>query len=197
MNKVFESLIDSYLTTNIGQSTSFLGKELSAKLKENLEQHFQHNLLKAAGIGQKAGYMSDETIRRDQIFWLDRRHNDSIQNEFLDLIESFIDYLNQTCYAGIVDYEFHYAWYDVGSFYKRHIDQFKHDQGRAFSLISYLNDDWQPEDGGQLCIYLEQGQVLIEPKRDHSVFFKSDALEHEVLLSKKPRLSITGWLKTR
>jgi SM-20-related protein len=47
--------------------------------------------------------------------------------------------MNETCYAGITGYEFHYAFYEEGSFYKRHVDQFQNNQGREFSMITYLN----------------------------------------------------------
>lgn len=62
-------------------------------------------------------------------------------------------------------------------------------------MIMYLNSDWQIDDGGELCIYNEDDCQHISPTQGKSVFFKSDELEHEVLLANKPRMSITGWLK--
>jgi SM-20-related protein len=62
-------------------------------------------------------------------------------------------------------------------------------------MIIYLNEDWNDKDGGELCIYIDDNFLKIAPKDGISVFFKSSELEHEVLKTNKPRMSITGWLK--
>jgi SM-20-related protein len=49
--------------------------------------------------------------------------------------------------------------------------------------------------GGALRIYQGAGWLDIAPDAGNSVFFKSDKLEHEVLVTHLPRMSITGWLK--
>ena len=117
------------------------------------------------------------------------------EHEFLSLAEGLIHRLNSTCYAGIKSYEFHYALYSQGSFYKRHKDQFKNDKGRKYSLINYLNEDWLDEDGGELMVYTEEGVQKIAPHSRTAVFFKSDEMEHEVSKANRGRMSITGWLK--
>lgn len=130
------------------------------------------------------------------IYWLDRAHNDAVENDFFDLMDEFVLHLNKTCYTGITGYEFHYALYEKGSFYKKHLDQFRNNESRQYSMIMYLNENWEQGDGGELCIY-PSGKLLqnISPENGKSVFFKSSELEHEVLITNKPRLSITGWLK--
>ena len=60
----------------------------------------------------------------------------------------------------------------------------------------YLNNDWKTGDGGELCVYPEGRSQNISPLGGKSVFFKSNELEHEVLTSNVPRMSITGWLKS-
>lgn len=139
--------------------------------------------------------MQDKLIRNDKIYWLDRAHNDVHENTFFDLMDSFILFLNRECYTGIMGYEFHYALYEKDSFYKKHLDQFQNNKSRAFSMIMYLNVDWQENDGGELCIYHDYMVQTISPLNGKCVFFKSSELVHEVLLTHKPRLSITGWLK--
>jgi SM-20-related protein len=110
-------------------------------------------------------------------------------------MDTFVDYLNRECYTGITGYEFHYTLYEPGRFYKKHIDQFKNNSSRQFSMITYLNDAWQEDYGGHLCIYNDEQVQKILPENGKSVFFKSNELPHEVLPSSQPRLSITGWLK--
>ena len=129
--------------------------------------------------------------------WLDRDSQDIAEIQFFALIDDFVQYLNETCYTGITDYEFHYTLYEAGSFYKRHLDQFKNDQSRQFSMIMYLNENWQEADGGELCIYHDDKEDIVTPTFGKCVFFKSSELQHEVLLTNKPRMSITGWLKVK
>lgn len=58
-----------------------------------------------------------------------------------------------------------------------------------------MNENWQPEDGGQLVIYNEEREVveIISPKENRLVIFLSETL-HEVKLCSKERKSITGWM---
>jgi SM-20-related protein len=58
-----------------------------------------------------------------------------------------------------------------------------------------LNDDWLEEDGGQLLVYQNEEVQSISPQSKTAVFFKSDEMEHEVSISNRSRMSITGWLK--
>lgn len=192
----FEVVIGSFLENEIGLSNDFLGTVLSKQLQGNLLQLLLEKQLKTAGIGQKESFVENKLIRNDLIYWLDRKHNDVHENTFFDLMDRFVQYLNETCYTGITSYEFHYAYYDKGSFYKKHLDQFKGNNSRVYSMIMYLNEDWQPSDGGELSVYPSGKTQIIEPLNGKCVFFKSDQLEHEVLLSHRPRMSITGWLKS-
>jgi len=195
LEKIYNCLIDSYLENKVGIAENFLSVQLAACLKANLLALDAQDQLREAGIGNKAKFNQNKVIRTDKIYWLDRNHNDIHENDFFDLIDDFVNYLNRTCYTGITGYEFHYAMYEAGTFYKRHLDQFKDNNSRAFSMIMYLNEDWQAEDGGALCIYLPNKTHIILPENGKCAFFKSSELEHEVLLSHRQRFSVTGWFK--
>ncbi len=196
MNAIFDVLINSFIDNKVGLAEYFLSKPLAAQLKENLIALYANQQMLAAGIGNNTLLQHDKLIRSDRIYWLDRSHDNPSEIAFFELMDSFVSYLNSTCYTGITGYEFHYALYEKGSFYKKHLDQFKNNKSRAFSMIMYLNADWQENDGGELCIYHNDYQQLIAPINGTCVFFKSNELEHEVLMTHQPRLSITGWLKT-
>ena len=183
------------MDTKIGITEHFLSDALAKHLKENLNILYAQKQLLYAGTGNDTLVLHDKLVRSDAIYWLDRKHNDPYENEFFDLMDEFVSHLNSTCYTGITGYEFHYALYEKGSFYKKHFDQFKNTASRQYSLIMYLNDDWQEVDGGQLCIHHHDRLQNISPNNGKSVFFKSSELEHEVLITNKVRLSITGWLK--
>ena len=148
-----------------------------------------------AGTGSAANLVQDKTIRSDRIYWLDREHNDASENAFFDMMDAFVIHLNSSCYTGITGYEFHYTLYTPGSFYKKHTDRFRNNDSRQFSMIFYLNPDWVEGDGGELCVYNDEVRQLVSPLNGRVVFFKSNELAHEVLVTHKPRLSVTGWLK--
>lgn len=195
MNNPFDLLIDSYLDNKIGIDPCFLSKSLSDGLQQNIFQLQKDQLMTVAGIGNEAVKDQHQKMRGDKIYWMDKSHSNQYEQEFLQLAEDFIDRLNSTCYTGINGYEFHYAVYEEGSFYKRHRDQFQNDSNRKFSLINYLNDNWLQEDGGQLLVYQNETTQTIEPHAQTAVFFKSDEMEHEVSKANRSRMSITGWLK--
>jgi SM-20-related protein len=195
LNNSFDELIVSFMAGQCGISGNFLTEGLAFRLAANLKNLFTGGLLNPAGTGNQTLAVCNRSVRGDKIYWLDREHNDTAENEFFDLMDRFVAHLNQTCYTGITGYEFHYTLYETGAFYKKHLDQFKTNNSRQYSMVMYLNPGWIAPDGGELCIYPKNVAQLIAPVNGMSVFFKSDELEHEVLITHKPRMSITGWLK--
>ena len=192
----FDSLINSFLTDRVGIDEHFLTIELAAQLKTNLCALDLSNQFVPAGVGNKEIYVTDSLVRGDRICWLDPENHFAYEQEFFKLMDRFVSYLNRTCYAGIKSYEFHYALYDPGSFYKRHLDQFRSDHSRSFSMIMYLNLDWIESDCGSLVIHQDDVVQTIAPMSGKCVFFRSYQLEHEVLITHKAIMSVTGWLKT-
>jgi SM-20-related protein len=195
MDDKFESLINSYITNKVGISEDFLSKELCQNLALHLMQLNAADLLKNAAIGNDIKTVQNNLIRSDKIHWLDKSNNNEFEDAFLIKIDAFVAYLNKSCYTNIKSYEFHYSLYEKGSFYKPHFDQFENDNQRQFSMISYLNPNWQTKDGGELHIYQKNNNQIISPNESKTVFFKSDELKHEVLVTNEQRLSVTGWLK--
>ena len=196
LNDIFESLIGSLVDSEIGICDNFLPAALALRLRENLLRLETGDRLHFAGIGNSDVKDENQQKRGDRIFWIDNDSTDEAEAAFLQLIREFTLYLNESCYTRINAFEFHYALYGTGSFYRRHLDQFKSNTDRKFSLVSYLNTDWLPGDGGELCVY-PSGQIRkIDPRINKAVLFRSDVLEHEVLAAGRPRMSITGWLKS-
>lgn len=193
---LFESLITGLLDKGLGYCDEFLEEETVNGLRSILLNHHSKGEMKPAGVGKNFDFQRNAAIRGDVIRWLDPRAANKYEQAFLSKVDRFTDYLNATCYAGINDHEFHYAYYEAGSFYKRHLDRFKNDKGRQFSFVLYLNDHWKTEDQGMLSLYLEEDVVSLSPIGGRVVFFRSDQTEHEVKASLgRPRLSIAGWLK--
>ena len=196
MENSFEALIATYIDNKVGICEHFLSTELANNLKQNLLDLNAKSLLLDAGVGNLDKVTYDGAIRSDSIYWLDKKHNNAFENEFFVQIETFIAYLNSSCYAGITGYEFHYSLYEKGDFYLKHLDQFKNNPSRKYSMISYLNTNWEESDGGELLIHQLNNNQKISPTQGKTVFFKSDELVHEVLVTQNTRMSITGWLKS-
>ena len=195
MDASFETLIASYIENKVGIADHFLSDDLCYHLKSNLLALNDDQKMKTAGIGNDGKMIHDDLIRSDKIYWLDKAHNNIHENEFFDKIDAFVHYLNQSCYTNIKSYEFHYSLYEAGSFYRSHFDQFEDDAKRQYSMISYLNPHWNAQHGGELLIHQKSHNQSIAPTQGKTVFFKSDELEHEVLVTTERRLSVTGWLK--
>jgi SM-20-related protein len=195
MEESFETLISSFIKSKVGISEHFLSDGLCQHLKENILALQAAHLLEKAGIGNDQKLQHNNLVRSDVIYWLDKKNNNVHENAFFEKIDAFVLYLNESCYAGITGYEFHYSLYEAGDFYKKHLDQFQDNSSRQFSMISYLNPDWESKDGGELQIYQSPTNQTISPNAGKTVFFRSNELEHEVLVTNVARMSVTGWLK--
>ncbi len=150
--------------------------------------------LEKAAIGTKDNEKIISEIRGDHIYWLDKAR-DRLQLPIFDQIELVMSTLNRSFFLSLSDYEFHLALYPAGTYYRKHLDQFKARNNRMISMIIYLNPDWRTGDGGELKIYPSHSDpVLIAPTYNRCILFRSDALYHEVMLSHKMRRSITGWM---
>lgn len=158
-----------------------------------LLQVFTDNSFKKAGIGKETKQIN-EAIRGDSVLWLDKSSVDEALRIYLTRIEALQEYLKENLFLSLKDFECHLASYPPGSFYKRHLDQFKSDDHRRISVVTYLNQNWKAEDGGQLRMYLEHEHLDILPMAGRTICFRSDRIEHEVLPATRERLSITGWL---
>lgn len=157
--------------------------------------------LKPAGIGRQETAQYDKTMRGDAISWLDESQVTLVQKTYLDRMHGLRKHLNRTLYLNLVELETHFAVYPPGSGYTRHLDQFQASGARKISNILYLNQAWQPQDGGQLRLYLD-GQddshyLDIDPVGGRLVVFDSSRFYHEVLPATRQRISLTGWFRTR
>lgn len=195
----FDPIIDGILEQGYGVDDQFLSPDEVSALSRRLRERREQGGFRAAGIGNQ-NTVVEKQIRGDEIMWIDEATATPEERAFLDRMGEFVQYVNRTCYLGLRDFEFHYALYPAGTFYKRHLDQFRTDSRRRLSVICYLNTDWQESDGGQLALYLPnpdgtEQTVTLAPLGGRLVCFESGKLEHEVLPATRERLSVTGWLK--
>ncbi len=162
---------------------------LSTDEFRNSKLHF-----KKAGVGKPQSRQIIESIRGDYIQWIDPSAPSMAIRVYTDRVYTLIHYINQQLFLSLKDVELHMTLYPVGTFYKRHLDQFKSDDHRKLSVICYLNVDWKAEQGGQLRMHLPEGSLDVYPESGRLVCFRSDLIEHEVMPASRERLSLTGWM---
>ena len=187
-------LADGLAEDGVAIINDFLtGAEVQSILAQD---DFKNGMLqfKKAGVGKSQEKQINEAIRGDYIQWIDKATAQPPVQAYLNKLTELISFVNQSLFLSLKDYEVHMTIYPAGSFYKRHLDQFKKDDHRKLSLICYLNENWKEEEGGQLRIYQQQKHFDILPVAGRLVCFRSDQLEHEVLPAIRPRLSLTGWI---
>lgn len=201
-NPLYEKIISGLLEDQYYIAEDFFDMEEVRQMRTILLEKYEEDNFKKAAIGNKLNETIEKTVRGDFILWLNEKDAGVAEKIFFSKINSLVEYLNRTCFLGILQKEFHYAVYPKGTFYKRHLDTFQNDDRRRLSLVCYLNDEnWKPENGGELVIYKNENGIevprSIYPLPGRVVIFESQILEHEVKPVNTTRLSITGWLKTR
>lgn len=153
--------------------------------------------LERAGIGREEDHRLNRFVRGDETRWLEPA--ESPDRDYLAWIEELRLGLNRRLFLGLFDYEAHYARYAPGSFYSRHLDAFAGAQrSRVLTTVLYLNPTWQPGDGGELLMYDESGEHVLEtitPCYGRLAVFLSERFPHEVLPTKVVRHSIAGWFR--
>lgn len=196
MNPVFDAIADGLATNGYAVADQFLSQPEVEAIHQGGGFGTDTDF-KKAGIGNKQSLQIQEAIRGDYIKWLDRKESPEAVRVYLQRLEELIQYLNRALFLSLKDFEVHMTVYPVGSFYKRHLDQFKKDDHRKLSVILYLNNQWDEQHGGQLRMYLPDQTKDILPLAGRLVIFRSDEIEHEVLPATRERLSITGWVLDR
>ncbi|MFC5623903.1 2OG-Fe(II) oxygenase [Algoriphagus winogradskyi] len=193
----FEELIQGLIEHKYGCSDEFISPNTVKGLRKEIQRLSESGKLKLAGVGNAFDIKQSKEIRGDKINWIQENSTNPFEVIYLKKVGKFIEHLNKTCFTSIKSFESHYSNYEKRSFYTRHLDQFKSEKGRKFSIIVYLNTEWNENDGGMLSLYPDKGVPQnISPIGGRIVFFRSDEMEHEVHPSfTKERKSIAAWFK--
>lgn len=189
-------LLDNLVEHGWFALTDAIPMEMCSELLSDIESYDEVGALKPAGIGRGDEHQIAQEIRRDHIKWLDG--SSTVQLKYLEYMAQLQYELNKALFLGLFEYECHYALYQKGDFYKKHLDSFKGQANRMISSVLYLNPDWQADWGGELVIYNEQDNAEIArvlPEMGKLVVFMSEQMPHEVLPTLQPRASVTGWFR--
>jgi SM-20-related protein len=198
VSQLSEAMLDVIADALVDKGYLFLTDLVPAHISQMLLkkiQSTQAHELKAASIGRGAEQQLNPDIRRDRIQWLEEQNEPDAQ--YLELMMQLKNGLNRRLFMGLFDYESHYAVYQPGAFYKKHVDALKGSQNRILTTVFFLNPHWEEADCGELIIYDEQDNELerIAPKMGHFVIFLSERFPHEVRQTLAQRNSIAGWFR--
>ncbi|MCG9637637.1 2OG-Fe(II) oxygenase [Vibrio parahaemolyticus] len=187
MNK----LIDALATDGYYIWDDFLSEEEVTQLRHCIPDNW-----KKARIGRNDDVTRIESIRSDKIQWLKPVMGQPIAN-YLSKMEEIRQEVNRHFFLGLFEYEAHFAKYEKGDFYQKHVDCFKGNENRRLTTVFYMNESWSEEDAGELVVYdLNDKEIAtIPPRGGRLLVFLSEQFPHEVLPTNAERFSIAGWFR--
>jgi len=174
---------------------NFLPEAVTVAILEEAKLLFREGAFKEAHIGHGITEQRVSEVRGDRIHWLEPGSLTDAQRVYWDEVAALRETLSDFFRIGLPWTEMHLAAYPRGSFYARHFDQFRDTGNRIFSVVLYLNPEWRQGDGGELRIHLPDGRLDVAPLMGRLVCFRSDLVEHEVLVAHRTRFSLTGWIR--
>jgi len=190
-------IVDDLAERGWSQQNLFLPDALTRALAAECRQRAAEGELAPAAVGRGPFSEIREGIRGDRIQWIEPGQAQAC-DQYLTLMDSLREAMNRGLFLGLEDFESHFALYPPGAFYLKHVDRFRDDDRRMVSAVLYLNDDWLPEHGGQLRMYLDEDvERDVVPIGGCLVVFLSGNIPHEVLPATRDRLSLTGWFRRR
>ena len=177
----------------------FLSNDEWRALVADIQRLKDANLMRPAGVGRATDFQLNTSVRSDLIYWLDEHETSSAQKVALARLDELRTTLNRELYLGLRELEAHLTHYGPSGHYAKHVDNFQGQSSRILSCIVYLNESWQPSDGGKLLIYApnDPERLLgeVEPRAGTLACFLSRDIPHEVATTTRDRLSLTGWFR--
>lgn len=191
---VYTSICDALAEQGWIIVPDFLDAQTVSELHQLAQQ--RREAFHRAGVGREAAHQVRNDIRGDSVLWIE--DHDEAMRQANARMAQLQQHLNRELFLGLAELEWHFAHYPVGAFYQRHLDQHRAQDTRVVTVVQYLNPDWHTDDGGQLRLYLNDGEQLdVTPYGGTLAVFMSDRFEHEVLPARRDRYSLTGWYRRR
>ncbi|MEF1254969.1 2OG-Fe(II) oxygenase [Vibrio sp. M260112] len=186
-----EQLIDALFTHGYYVWDDFLNEDEVAQLRECIPADWKN-----ARIGRNEERALKRKIRSDKIQWLQPTMGFPVEC-YLAKMEQIRLEANRYFFLGLFEYEAHFAKYEKGDFYQKHLDSFNGNENRRLTTVFYMNESWSEQDAGELVVYdLDDNKLAqISPKSGRLLVFFSEQFPHEVLPTNADRYSIAGWFR--
>ena len=211
-SKVMPRIQDADLATLQSQGyvviPDFLPADLQAALRQDVSILRSDQKFKIAKIGQDSTNTLNQEIRMAETCFLGPTKLQDIPSDARQQLYDVLDQVRSDL-PGPLDpnlTELLYAYYPTGGFYRRHRDAIPGSASvlRSYSLLLYLNENWTPNDGGQLRLHRDSGGdflpngedanfVEVAPTGGTLVLFQSEKVPHEVFDTNAERLAVVGW----
>jgi len=146
----FERVVQQILEQDRAVIDGFFPDQILSPLYDRLAALNDEDALRPAAIGAAGLWPPPDEVGTDFGVHDGLAPENEAERAFLIEIQGLSDYLNRTCFTGIRRKEFMYAIYPPGAHYERHVDNFQNKNARKFSVVTYLNRDWEPGRGGKL-----------------------------------------------
>jgi len=193
------ALIDDLARQGWAHAADALPADLSAGLLARARALSEAHALAAGKIGRGEAEMRALSIRRARIAWMDGTQPS--EAAFLEGAEALRRAINEALFAGLFEFEAHFAVYPTGGHYARHLDAFAGARrSRVVSLVAWLNPDWRDGDGGELDLWGSDAETS-EPARTFAplggdlLLMMSETIPHAVRETLRPRYGIAGWFR--
>ena len=144
----FERVVQQILAHDRAIVHGLFSDQILSDLLLLMQEMRSAEVLRPAAIGSSERAMVHTEIRSDFIHWWPDAPDHPAMQAFLGVIDNLSTYMNRTCFTGINSREFMFAAYPPGARYARHLDDFQNKNARKFSVITYLNRDWNGDRNG-------------------------------------------------
>jgi len=185
----FDTIVDTFYQYGWVWLPQFVNPQLNAALLHEAQHEAE---LTPAGIGRRSDHQLNQQVRRDATQWFDGKS--VAQQHYLALMAQLQQVFNRRCFLGLFDFECHFARYQQGDYYHKHLDAFSGRSNRVLTTVSYLNS---VQSGGELALYDENDSLIKHflPTAGSLVLFESERFPHAVLPAVDTRYSIAGWFR--
>lgn len=183
-----------------------ISPSIARQLLQAAEQ-LSPDTLRPAGVGAAATRRRDPNVRGDSVAWIPLQRETSadpiaslpcwpeINCLLANVVRSFNEHVSMHGVRLKLPEKVMLAHYSQGGKYVRHSDVSPLVPHRRVTVIIYLNETWREHHGGELRLHgvsLQQPLDIL-PLSGRLVLFRSE-MEHEVMVTHRPRWALTAWL---
>ena len=155
-NTPLESISDAIAQSGWAVLNNAIPRSLAIRLHHVATEIVDYQ---TAGVGRNKANHENRFVRRDLTSWI--IGNEPGEAAWFQWANQLRRHLNRSLFLGLEHFDFHFALYKPGTFYRRHLDTFSGDENRKLSLVVYLNPSWLPSHGGELIIFDHDNSPLV------------------------------------